>query len=251
MKRILKKIFYFLGGILLGVFLVVTLAFSSRETEGVKCEEIAVRYAGNQTIRLTPREIKRIVSLTNQKIIGKKLSEVNTETIEARVARHPAILKADAYKTVARDSSGYKGVVTIKVRHRIPVLRVISADGNFFLDKTGSRIPASVNFAANVPLVTGNVRRAEVFEELLSFVNYIQEDHFWRAQIKQIHVTSDGELVLSTLAGNQLIDFGSTENMEEKFDNLHAFYEQVMNPHNWNKYKRIIVKFRNQVIAKK
>lgn len=251
MKRIIKKILCVIGGFLLGVFLVVTLAFSSRETEDVKCGEIAVRYAGNQTIRLTPGEIKRIVRLTDQKIIGKKLSEVNTETIEAHVARNPAILKADAYKTVVRDSSGYKGVITVKVKHRVPVLRVISADGNYFMDKTGNRIPASVNYSADVPLVTGYVKRAAVFEELLTFVNYIQEDSFWRAQIKQIHITAEGEMVLSTLAGNQLIDFGTTENMKEKFDNLHAFYEQVMNHHNWNKYKRIIVKFRNQVIAKK
>jgi cell division protein FtsQ len=56
---------------------------------------------------------------------------------------------------------------------------------------------------------------------------------------------------MTTLVGGQVIEFGSTENMEEKFRNLRAFYDQVMTPHNWNKYNRIILKFNNQVIAKK
>jgi len=48
-----------------------------------------------------------------------------------------------------------------------------------------------------------------------------------------------------------LIEFGNVEHMEKKFRNLKAFYEQVLKDNNWNKYSRIILRFENQVVAKK
>ena len=119
------------------------------------------------------------------------------------------------------------------------------------MDKTGSRIPVSVNYAADVPVATGNISTEMAKTELLPFVEFIQRNKFWKAQIKQIQVTSTGELILTTLVGDQLIEFGTTENMEKKFRNLRAFYEQVLKDNNWEKYTRIILKFDNQVIAKK
>ena len=102
-----------------------------------------------------------------------------------------------------------------------------------------------------LPVATGNISAETTRTDLLPLVEFIQNDKFWKAQIKQIYVNGDGELILTTLVGNQLIEFGTTENMEKKFRNLRAFYEQVLKDNNWKKYNRIILKFDNQIIAKK
>lgn len=251
MRKTIRKILIITGWALLGVFLAVTLAFSTMATSDLSCSRIVINYAGNQMITLPEKDLIKLVKLADPSIIGKKMEKIDTEAIEARVLKNEAIARADAYKVIVRDSTGFKGVVTLKVRHRIPALRVLSSQGNYYLDKEGNRIPVNINYAANVPVATGNITPKIAREEILPVVEFIQENKFWRSQIKQIHVNNGGELIFTTLVGNQLIEFGNSENKEEKFRNLRAFYEQVLAENNWDKYNRINVKFKNQVIAKK
>jgi cell division protein FtsQ len=251
MERMIKKVLFIAGLLFLVSIVVITLAFSSKETNGLKCSQIVVKYAGTRVIRLSENELIRMVRSGNQKIIGNRLDDIDTEAIEKLMSKNGAILKADAYKTIIRDSTGLKGAITIKVRHRTPVLRIFSSQGSFYIDNQGSKIPVSVNYAADVPVATGNISLEMAKNELLPFTEFIKHNKFWRAQIKQIHVNSAGELMLTTLVGNQLIEFGTTENMEKKFRNLRAFYDQILKDNNWKKYDRIILKFDNQVVAKK
>ena len=251
MKRIVKRILILTGCLLLGIILIVTLVFASHSTADVKCREITVKYLGKRNIQLTSNELIRMVRACDPKIIGKKLNEIDTEAIESRLVKNPSILRAAVYKKVVRDSSGYKGIIGLNIRHRIPKLRIVSPQGNFYVDGTGNKFPVSLNYAANVPVITGNVSLELVRTDLLPFIEFIQKNRFWKAQIKQIHVNSGGELLLTTLVGNHLIEFGTTDKLEEKFRNLRAFYDQVLTKNKWNKYKRIILKFDNQVIAKK
>jgi cell division protein FtsQ len=251
MNRKVRKIGFIAGWLIMVFLAVIIFAFSSKRFDDLKCSQIVVKYAGRQMIRLSEKELIRLARSGNQSILGSKMENIDTEAIEKILSKNGAILKADVYKTIVRDSTGYKGAITIKVRHRTPYIRVFSSNGSYYMDKTGSRIPVSVNYAADVPVATGNISTEMAQKELLPFVEYIQKNKFWKAQIKQIQVNSAGELVLTTLVGNQLIEFGTTENMEKKFRNLRAFYEQVFRDDNWNKYTRIILKFDNQVIAKK
>jgi cell division protein FtsQ len=251
MKKVIKKILRITVWAAMATALVATLSFTSQELAGIECKEISIRYVGDPVIRLSAKELTRLVKMSDSRIIGKRLEEINTEKIEHEISKNKTILKADAYKTVVRDSAGLKGVVTLKVKQRTPVMRVFSSEGNYYMDEKGYKIPVSVNYAADVPVVTGNISDEDARNDVLPFVMFIQDNRFWRSQIRQIHINGAGEIILTTLVGDQLIEFGTTDNMEEKFRNLRAFYEQVMTKNNWNKYSRIILKFRNQVIAKK
>ncbi len=251
MKRIVYKILYLAAWILGAVFLTGTLGFSSLKTTGITCSEIRVRYAGKQVIRLGEKELVKIARGADPALKDKKLSEIDTEAIERQLAKNKTIRKADAYTIVVHDSSGMRGVLVLKVRHRIPVMRVKSAQDDYYMDKDGNKIPASVRYAARVPLITGNPGLEEARTKLLPFVTFLSDDAFWSAQVKQIHVTANGELLLTTLAGNHLIEFGSPENIREKFRNLKAFYDQVLASDRWNLYYRINLKYQNQIIAKK
>ncbi|WP_346861594.1 hypothetical protein [uncultured Draconibacterium sp.] len=76
-------------------------------------------------------------------------------------------------------------------------------------------------------------------------------DEFWDAQIEQVHVEKNGEVVLTPLVGDHIIELGKLDNYEEKLRNMKAFYKQVLADNNWNKYKTVSVKYKNQVIAKR
>lgn len=251
MKKKLKILAHFILWTILVLGVGVTLAFTFAETSSVVCREMTVQYAGDLTVKLDKNEIVRMVRAADNKVIGKKLREINAEEIEKEVNTHHSILKADAYKLVVRDTVGYKGILTIKVKHRTPAMRVMTPDASFYMDSEGVRFPTSTRYSANVVVVTGNVSEHLARESLLPFVLYVSDDDFWRAQIKQIHVDRNEEILLTPLVGNQLIEFGTTEGYREKLRNLMAFYEQVMANNSWNKYERISLKYRNQIIAKK
>jgi cell division protein FtsQ len=251
MKRKIKILAHIFAWILLVAGLAATFAFSYSEISAVECREIQLNFDEEQTIKLSRQEIIRLVNAADNKIIGKRLKDINSEIIEQEVNTHNAILRADAYKTVVRDTTGLKGILAVKVVHRTPVMRVMTQDANYFMDAEGARFPTSTRYSANVIIVTGNVSENLARNSLLPLIMYISEDEFWKAQIKQVHIDRNEEILLTPLVGNQLIEFGTAENYRAKLRNLMAFYEQVITSNNWDKYERISLKYRNQIIAKK
>lgn len=247
------KKFAKIGGLfLLLVFLLVTLAFTSLEYKQAVCNAIEINYEPDEVIKVHRAELIDLVKQIDKNIIGKDLDSINTVVIEQAVEKHDAILSAEVYKTVTRtDSATFKGVLAINLEHRKPVVRIFSDKGNYYLDEFGGKIPVSANYAANVLVATGNISEDFARNELLPCVLNIETDEFWKAQIEQIHVQKGSDIVLIPLIGDHVIEFGSLENYPQKLRNMKAFYKQVMTKNNWNKYKKISLKYKDQIIAKR
>jgi len=247
----LYKLLKLSGFLLLIVFLIVTLSFTSRLSKNVICRNISVEFNQDESIRLDETEIIRLVKSANVGVEGKFLEEINSDIIEREVEKHQAILKADVYKVIAKDTSSYKGVLAVKIEHRKPVVRIMSESGSYYLDEYGGKIPVSTNYTANVLVTTGFFNENYAREKLLPFIIFLEEDEFWSAQIEQIHVERNGNILLTPLVGQHIIELGSIDNYLEKLRNMKAFYEKVLTKNNWNKNKTISLKYKNQVIAKK
>lgn len=247
----LRKVLKLVGLLLLVAFLVVTLAFTSRESKNISCRGIEVKFEENELIKISESEITRLVKLADEQLIGKNLGMINSELIEKEVENHQAILNAEVYKVVAKDSSSYAGILGVKVKHREPAVRIISSSGNYYLDKTGAKIPVSANYAANVLVATGYISEQFARDQLLPFVLFLNNNDFWDAQTEQIHVEQDGNVIITPQVGDHLVELGSLEDFQEKLRNMWVFYNQVMVNNNWNKYEKVSVKYKNQVIAKK
>nr|WP_320023195.1 hypothetical protein [uncultured Draconibacterium sp.] len=247
------KKFAKIGGLLmLLVFLLVTLAFTSLKYNHVNCNDIQINYNPEEVIKVNPAELLKLVKSVDKDIIGKDFDSINTVQIEQALEKHEAILKAEVYKVVTRtDSATFKGVLAIDLKHRKPVVRIFSNKGNYYLDEFGGKIPVSTNYAANVLVVTGDISEEYAKETLLPCVLTIENDEFWKAQIEQIHVQKDGDVLLIPLVGDHTIEFGTLENYQEKLRNMKAFYKQILAKNNWNKYKTISLKYKDQVIAKR
>ena len=251
MRRKIKILAHILAWFLLVAGLAAIFAFSYPGISAVECREIQLNFDEDQPIKLSRQEIIRLVNTADNKLIGKRLKDINSEIIEQEVNTHAAILRADAYKTVVKDTTGLKGILAVKVIHRTPVMRIMTSDATYFMDAEGVRFPTSSRYSANVIIVTGNVSEKLARNSLLPMIMYISDDTFWQAQIKQVHIDRNEEILLTPLVGNQLIEFGTAENYRTKLRNLLAFYEQVVSLNNWDKYERISLKYRNQVVAKK
>lgn len=247
----LRKLLNILGLFLLIAFMAVTLAFSAKECKDITCSNIEIQFSEHELIKIKKDEIVRLVNSADDKLIGKNLRQINADYLEKEVEKHQAIYKAEIFKVIAKDSISYSGVLGVKIKHREPVVRVMSSAGRYYLDKNGEKIPFSDNYTANVLVASGYFNEQFAKDQLLPFVNYIGSNPFWKAQIEQVHVRQNGDVILTPLVGDHFIELGPLDNYPDKLRNMKAFYQQVMARNNWSKYKMVSVKYNNQVIAKK
>lgn len=248
----MRKVVKIGGVVIFAVFVVVTLAFTSVKYNNVACSNIEVNYYPDDVIKIDKDILTNLVRSVDKNIIGKKFSKINAVKIEKAVESHDAVLSAEVYKVVTHsDSSLFTGVLSVKVKHRTPVVRVISGNKSYFLDEFGGVIPVSSKYPANVLVANGKISEKYAKEKLLPFVLFLKNDEFWAAQIEQIYVKKNGEILLTPLIGDHLVELGLLNNYREKLRNMKAFYEKVLANGNWNKYKTISIKYKNQVIAKR
>ena len=246
-----RKLLKLAGFLLLIIFIVGTLAFTSIESKNIMCTGIEVVFDSEELINVDKDKLIRIVKNTDNKILKKTLGEINSEEIEDEIEKVPAILTADVYKLMVSEKGSYKGVLVVNVKHREPVMRVITSSGSYYLDKFGIRIPVSSSYATNVLVASGSVSESFAVEKLLPFVLYVDDDDFWNAQIQQIFVEEDGDVLLIPLVGRHVIELGEMDNFPEKLNVMKAFYKQVLAKNNWDKYERVSLKYNNQVVAKR
>ena len=94
----------------------------------------------------------------------------------------------------------------------------------------------------------------EDFMKLLTFVDEVEKDKFWRSEIVQIvaRSTPSGSLELDLIprSGRFKIRFGRLEYVAEKFEKLNEFYRHGLPQIGWDKYRMIDVRFSDQVVCK-
>ena len=246
-----KKLLNISGLLLLIIFIIATFAFTSHERKDVLCRKIEVDYKADDLIQINKDEIIRLVKSADNEVLSKTLDQINSEFIESSVEKHEAVINAEVYKVIAKDTGSYRGILTVKVKHREPVVRIMSSSGNYYLDEFGSKIPVSTSYSANVLVATGYFSEEYAKKELLPFILYVENDEFWKAQIEQAHVQKNGEILLTPLVGDHIIELGNITDYQNKLLKMKAFYEQVLANDNWNKYEKVSLKYNNQVVAKK
>jgi len=241
----LKKLFIFLFLILITVYLIVAATvLNGKPTEAV-CP--GMELVINDSIDygfISKREILRLLNNKKHSPIGKKISEINVRELEEELKKHPLIGNAECYRTPGNR-------IGIEITQRVPILRVMAANGEqYYIDDKAHTMPVP-NSAANVAIVTGHVDKAFATKELYEFGMFLQKNPLWKAQIQQINVTTAKELELVPQVGDHIIFLGKPNHYENKFERLKTFYKKGLNEIGWNKYSRISLEFDNQIICTK
>ena len=241
----LKKLFIFLFLILIATYLVIAVTVFNSKPDERTCE--GMELVINDSIDygfITNKEVVRILNTKKLSPIGKKISEINTRLVEDELRKHPLIGNAECYRTS-------DGRIGIEITQRIPVLRIMSADGgNYYIDDKGHIMPIPGS-AAHVPIVTGQVDQSFATKELYEFGMFLQHNPLWQAQIQQINVTPTKELELVPRVGDHILFLGKPSDYKNKFERLKAFYRKGLNEIGWNKYSHISLEFSNQIICTK
>lgn len=255
MKRVLNITMWI--AILAG--LSVLVGFIESQHKKITCKQLMVTIDYNDADPLiSAEELDVIVYEAFDSVVGKKLTDIHSEEIENFVNEIDFVESAEVYSTI-------NGTMRIKVDQRNPILRVInSSNENYYIDRKGYVLPTRTGRSTRVLIASGSIPdkysdtiqaslpdQSQCLHELYILSNYIVQDPFLNAQIEQIYVTSDREYELIPKVGRHLIVFGDINDMEAKFDKLKVFYDQGMKKSGWRKYKKINLKYKDQVICEK
>lgn len=139
-----------------------------------------------------------------------------------------------------------------ELREKRPVCAAFTAIGHGSSNRRSSGSPASRRRSASGKKIG---KSYEDFMKLLTFVQLVEEDDFWRSEVVQItaRTASSGalELELTPRSGRFAILFGRPEDAERKFDKLLRFYRSGLSSVGWDAYRTVDVRYRNQVVCKK
>jgi cell division protein FtsQ len=242
----LKRIFHSLLAGLLLIYLAFSVAFINPKADDDKlCKGVEIEVAKTaESSYLNPTQIEAFLGKASIKPVGRRMSEINAGLIEQTLNENQLIKKAEVCKTI-------DGAVKIRVYQRIPLLRVFSERGNYYVDNEGQLMPIPLNYAAHVPLATGYISNEYAKNQLYDFATFLHNHKSWNEQIEQIHVLPNLDIELTPRKGNHIIVLGKIEYYKENLDKLSLFYDKGLNKVGWNKYSRINLKYKDLVVCTK
>lgn len=242
MIKKLAIVFLLLG---LACYFVAAVTVLNKPQDGLVCNGVEVFVEDSlQTGFIKTKEVMQMLDERKCNPQGKLMSEISLKQIETALLKSAYIEEVMSYKTPG-------GKVCISVKQRLPILHVMSSDGqNYYLDRTGKQMPKSSYFA-NLVVATGHITPQYARRNLTRLGRIVQDNDFWSNQIQQIYVSENGEVELIPRVGEHTILLGPPTQVEDKLARLKEFYTEGLNKVGWNKYSTISLKYDNQVICKK
>jgi len=230
------------------------IAFRERSKRDIGVRNINVEIVNNEeNYFLEESDIHKLMEVDRQNLIGVSISALSLKTLEERIKRDPFIKDAEIY-------SDLKGNITARVELRRPVVRLTRNDGtDGYVAEDGTIMPVSDRFTARVMLMTGKyvgklLVNNHISDDpngaaLMQLVDKIRKDEFWKAQITELNIDGKGRIRIVPAVGDERIEFGYPENVDEKLKKLMIFYKEILPRVGWNKYDRVNLEFDGQIVA--
>ena len=224
-------------------FAAVVFVFDKKPNATV-CRKINVEIANGDAIGFINRQTVED-SLRKNKLYpaGKFVSDIKTNNVESYLRKNKLIKTVECFFTASGD-------MTVKIVQRTPKFRVMGGE-NYYVDTERKTMPVSTDYSAYVPVVSGNLTAKFATEKLYDFIDYIQKDKFWNAQIDQIYVVDNQDVELVPRVGDAIIKIGDLKNFEKKLAKLNKLYQSAFNTLGWNLYSTIDLRFDGQIVCKK
>ncbi len=259
-KRLFKALYYII--VIAIIFVLLGLAIDSNKSVVCNYFDVNVDHScGNFFIDAGRIEVEVYKSFDT--LPGKKLKNISLGKIENFISGMTYVKSAEVYRTI-------DGQIKAEVKQRKPLARIINNSGqSFYIDKDGKLMPASNDFTARVIIVTGDINAKytpvidlneplidefndkdnNILKEIYELTSYIHGNKLLSSFIDQAYVTSNNEFELIPKNGIHVIEFGNTDRMEQKFHKLMVFYKHGLTKLGWNKYSRLNLKYKNQVVC--
>lgn len=243
------------------ILVVVCIVYAnvSRGKSEINGLNINIEYNGNDTL-VTTTALKKIVVSKIPDINMMTINDIDRKKIEDIIKQNPYIESSDV-------SVSIKGTIQINAVQRTPIVRIIQNSKQFYLDNSGKYIPASRINNPNVIIASGyiigtisdeiemNKKGIDTTENdlhrIYKLATYLIEHKNLKPLFDHIYICQNGDIELVPKIGNHTIVIGDLNNLDEKFENLFAVYNKGFSNIGWDSYKKINLKFKNQVVCTK
>ncbi|MDD7913553.1 cell division protein FtsQ/DivIB [Polaribacter ponticola] len=239
----IKRLLKYVTLLMLIVSVGFLYSFSSARNSQKKVSEIVVEFEEGDNNFLTHSMVNKLLIQNNETVQNQAKSVINLYGLENKVSENPYVEDVSVFLTI-------DGKLKSVVKQRTPVLRIISENESYYVDKQGVKVPLSSSYSARVLLVSGIENEAEI-KVVLELVSLILEDNFLQKEIVGIEKSDVDEYQFTVRSGNYKIDFGKLIDVDIKFKKLKAFYNKTFEDKTINNYKTINLKYHNQVVCTK
>jgi cell division protein FtsQ len=259
----MKKILHISFMIVLIAGMIVLLAFTDKEHQRMTYNSFRIDILNpSEHALITLDEIHVLVKRNFGEIEGSPMAGIDLVDLEQTVLANPYVSSCEVFQTIG-------GGLVMKTMVREPLVRIINQDGQqFYLDYQGFAMPVNPVHPSLVVVANGNIAEryisldksekpltlfpdSSVIRQIYPVACYISRDEFLKSFIDQIYINEKKEIELVPKIGSQDIIFGNADDAREKLENLKTFYQKVMSKMNWNVYKSINLKYKNQIVCSK
>lgn len=258
MKKRWRNILFLGLGVALAVYLIISLNFASSKNGEVLCKAINVQILDKDLLSLvTEGDVVSIIQSSGERVIGMPVKDIAVFKIQELLDSKSFIKTVSVYTTI-------DGLLNVKLTQRIPVVRVHTPTGAFYMDSEGFVFPLSNAYTHYVPVVTGDMPlpfklpfkgelpandEAKPLRDLLGFIAFLEKDSFWNAEIEQINILPNTDVELVPRTGNHIVRLGKFDKFEYKLQKLFTFYKKALPVEGWSKYAMLDLQYSNQVVA--
>ncbi len=230
----------------------ILFSFIERRHQNKACEKINIEIKNqNENFFLNEEDITRLMTNDGKdELLGKSYQDISVKQLEDRI-------KANIYVRHCQVSRNVKGNLFVVLELKKPIARFIRKDKpDFYIDSLGTIMPVVERYSARVLAISREPENTlPDFQEnvvdrvLLKLLNTIHQDEFFKAQIATISMNKYNQLTIYPQVGKQVIEFGSLNKYKEKLKKLKIFYTKILPLKSWNAYKKVSLKYDNQIIC--
>jgi len=228
------------------IFLVLSLIFSigvlyasNLKNNSRIINKIHVKITPNSSYFISADSIRNSI---NKYILTSKDS-ISLSRIEQEIDKNTYVEKSQVYMKIGQE-------LNVDIKQKEPIARVITSDSIFYLDKNSNFMSLSKLKSSNVPLIFGFSEYSDL-KYLTEISLMIKKDEFLNKNISQIFIKDDQKIDLKIRGNNTIIEFGNNNRLKNKIQNLKAFYNRAISKNEIDKYKKINLRFENQVVVVK
>lgn len=265
--KILVKIALITLFVSIAAGVVVMMRFANEKHNVKKCRSIICRidYRGAQPL-ISGNDVMEDVIKHFGKPQLKPIGEIDVKGITAYLKKNPYLENTDALLTV-------EGDLLIKGDQCTAIVRYFTPEGQqHYLDRNGRIMPVSLAYPNKTLIATGQIisplkdgkniysvpdsnlvlrGRLQSLYDIHRLAGIINKDSTLKALIEQVYITSNGKIQLVTKAGSHIVYLGDTTDASEKLENLMYFYKFGLVKTGWNKYKKLNLEYKNQIVCTK
>lgn len=239
----MKRYIVYIKSVFLLAIVVFLYGFSAQRNGARLVGEPIVEFSNGANLFLSHEMVNKLLIQNNGAMKNLPKSLINLHELENVVFQNPLVEKVKVFMTI-------DGAVKTVIKQRTPIARVNTGAEVYYIDRQGVKMPLSSNYSARVLLVSGAVLESDI-ASVFGLVTKITGNGFLSKLVVGIEKKSINDFVLQTRKYDQHIQIGKIENLNVKFKKLEAFYNEVIQSNELEKYKTINLKFNNQVVCTK